>query len=995
MLDIKAAHCAQESPRRSDRQNTKTLVYIFSLVVTGLLSEVYSTNAQVNVTQFHNHDSRDGLYIDSAFTQDAAANLARDLNFDGTISGKVYAQPLYIDNGPRGRPTIIAVTESNNVYALDAVDGSIIWQRNVGDPVFQDDLTCPGPIDQYGITGTPIVDLASRALFFNAMITPDGGITKKHLIFSLNIDTGDINPGWPVDVGEVAIFNGMTFTPSIQAQRPALGIVDNILYVPYGGLFDCSIYHGWLVGVPINNPAGAMAWTTSAIGGGVWGVGGVASDGTNPFITTGNTFNTGGNWMGGEAVIRFQPGPIFTGSPADYWAPLNWLSLDNGDLDLGSSGPLLVDVPGATPSALVVAMGKDGNAYLLDRDYFGGISDPVASSHLSDFSITQAAATYRTNQGTYVALRASRGSMLSAFRISATNPPAIVTGWSVSRNGCGSPFVTSTDGTNNTIVWVVGAEGDRRLHGYDGNTGAVVYAGGGANELMAGTHSYPTTGIAARGRIYVATDNKVYAFIVPGVTPTPGSFAEVILATEPANLKGYWKCDETSGTTLADSSGNSKNLTITGAINANYWLGETGEQGTCFRTDGVAGYASRNDAVIPSLDNTNFTLFALFKGGTDFGVAAALAISNSSTGNDRAQIGEFSPTSQAIALARGHSAVMASGFSGGTAFDRSWHSVAFRRNGTAFNLFVDGTRVASTTATLATGSTCNRTTLMHHLYSGTSGYAKGSIQHAAIWNRALSDSEIMAIQTARTTNPTPTPTPTPTPAAGSFAAVILATEPANLKGYWKCDETSGTTLADSSGNSKNLTITGAINANYWLGETGEQGRCFRTDGVAGYASRNDAVIPSLDNTNFTLFALFKGGTDFGVSAALAISNSSTTNDRAQIGQNKPTSQAIALAQGHSAVMASGFSGGTAFDGSWHSVAFRRNGTAFNLFVDGTRVASTTATLATGSTCNRTTLMHLLYSLTSFYAKGSIQHAAIWNRALSDSEIVAIQTARTY
>ena len=296
---------------------------------------------------------------------------------------------------------------------------------------------------------------------------------------------------------------------------------------------------------------------------------------------------------------------------------------------------------------------------------------------------------------------------------------------------------------------MVGTQGDQRLHGYDGDTGAVVYAGGGANELMAGTHSYPTTGIAARGRIYVATDNKVYAFIVPGVTPTP-SFAEVILATEPANLKGYWKCDETSGTTLADSSGNSKNLTITGAINTNYWLGETGEQGTCFRTDGVAGYASRNDAVIPSLDNTNFTLFALFKGGTDFGVRGALAISNSTTTNDRAQIGQNKPTSQAIAQARGNSAVMASGFSGGTAFDGNWHSVAFRRNGTAFNLFVDGTSVASTTATLATGSTCNRTTLMHHLYSGTSGYAKGSIQHAAIWNTALSDSEIMAIQTART-----------------------------------------------------------------------------------------------------------------------------------------------------------------------------------------------------------------------------------------------------
>src|SRR5438874_10653109 len=85
---------------------------------------------QVNVTQFHNHDSRDGLYVDSAFTQGTAANLARDMNFDGTIEGVVYAQPLYLDNGPGGRATIIAVTEMNNVYAIDALDGSVIWVRN-------------------------------------------------------------------------------------------------------------------------------------------------------------------------------------------------------------------------------------------------------------------------------------------------------------------------------------------------------------------------------------------------------------------------------------------------------------------------------------------------------------------------------------------------------------------------------------------------------------------------------------------------------------------------------------------------------------------------------------------------------------------------------------------------------------------------------------------------------------------------------------------------
>ena len=38
---------------------------------------------------------------------------------------------------------------------------------------------------------------------------------------------------------------------------------------------------------------------------------------------------------------------------------------------------------------------------------------------------------------------------------------------------------------------------------------------------MAGTHSYSTTGIVARGGIYVAGDNKVYKFNVPGGTPTP------------------------------------------------------------------------------------------------------------------------------------------------------------------------------------------------------------------------------------------------------------------------------------------------------------------------------------------------------------------------------------------------------------------------------------------------------------------------------------------
>jgi PQQ enzyme repeat len=539
MLDKGTANYGKSWPSIISLPPMKSPIRICSLVIFGscvaILGAIHTANAQVNVTQFHNHDSRDGLYVDSAFTQSAAANLTRDINFDGTIVGNVYAQPLYIDNGPGGRATIIAVTESNNVYALDALDGSVIWERNVGPAVSADDLICT-KFDPMGITGTPIVDLASRALFLDAMTTPDGGTTKKHLIFSLNVDTGDINPGWPVDVEATATYNGINFTAAIQQQRPALGIVGNILYVGYGSMRDCSLWHGWLVGVPTDNPASVTAWaaatTTGTRGGAIWGVGGIASDGKNPFVITGNTLGTNGNWDGGEAVIRFQPGPIFSGDPADYWVPTNWQSLDQIDADLGASGPLLVDVPGATPSHLIVAMGKDRNAYLVNRDNLGGISQPVASAQVTSNTILQAAVTYRTKQGDYVAFRANNDgdTVLSAFRITASNPPTIdiASGWNVTRanGGCGSPFVTSTDGNNNMIVWVVGTEdhqtgGDQRLHGYDGDTGAVVYGGGGPNELMAGTHYYSTTGIAARARIYVAGDNKVYAFALPGGTPTP------------------------------------------------------------------------------------------------------------------------------------------------------------------------------------------------------------------------------------------------------------------------------------------------------------------------------------------------------------------------------------------------------------------------------------------------------------------------------------------
>jgi hypothetical protein len=132
---------------------------------------------------------------------------------------------------------------------------------------------------------------------------------------------------------------GIGFTSNVQNERGGLALVNGIVYVPYSGHFgDCGSYHGWVVGVQINDPTQVMGSATEAIGGGIWGHSGVASDGTNMFIITGNTFDAA-TWMDGEAIIRLQARPVFSDQPTDFWAPTNWQQLDGGDTDLAVAAP--------------------------------------------------------------------------------------------------------------------------------------------------------------------------------------------------------------------------------------------------------------------------------------------------------------------------------------------------------------------------------------------------------------------------------------------------------------------------------------------------------------------------------------------------------------------------------------------------------------------------------------------------------------------------------
>jgi outer membrane protein assembly factor BamB len=488
-------------------------------------SMLIASFASADVLQYHNNATRNGLYVDGLLTPDAAANTHRDFTFDAPLPGPTYAQPLYVSDGPGGTAALIVVTEQNEVLALDASSGVTLWDVNIGAPVPRSSLPC-GNIDPLGVTSTPVIDIDSRTLYVAGMTTPDGGITKQHLIYALLLDDGSAVPGWPVDVGASVSYGGLTFNPTPQSQRGALLLSGQILYVGYGGhAGDCGVYHGWVVGIPLADPSSPMAWATDARGGGIWAPSGLASDGTFVYAATGNAFGAL-SWMGSEAIIRFSAGPVFSGDTSDFFTPSNWLPLDRADLDISGTGPVLIDVIGADPSALIVALGKNGVAYLIDRNDFGGIGtgdgthgEGVASERVATGTIINAAAAYTTDSATYVVFTTSgqgvgcpgQSGSLVALLIGASAPPTISVAWCANNQGRGSPIVTTTDGGSNPVVWTVGSESSNRLHAFDGVTGDLLFSGGGPSEQMTLVRRFQTP-IAVDGRIFVAADNRLYAF---------------------------------------------------------------------------------------------------------------------------------------------------------------------------------------------------------------------------------------------------------------------------------------------------------------------------------------------------------------------------------------------------------------------------------------------------------------------------------------------------
>ncbi len=469
-----------------------------------------------SILTYHSDAMRSGLYVMPRLTYQRAASMHLDRDFDGRVDGNIYAQPLFWHFRQTNRKLVIVATESNWVYALDARNGKVAWKKSLGASVPRSALPC-GNIAPLGITGTPAIDGIKDSIYVDAMVDAQDGSGPQHLIFGLAVGDGAILPGFPVNVAEALKARGMTFAPRVQNQRGALLIAENKLFVPYGGHFgDCGQYHGWVVGIDLNDPRSISAWSTRGLGAGVWAPGGISYDGRSLFVATGNTSGAS-QWADGEAIIRLGIDLKTSQDPRDFFAPSDWKALDDADIDLGGVGALPLDVAGPHgKTALLLALGKDGKAYLLDRTNLGGIGGARDVQRVARNQIRTSPAVLPTLNGSYVAFEGSGTNCphgdtnggLTVIKIDAHPAPKISPAWCGAITGRGAPIITTDDDNSNPIVWMVGAEGDDRLHGFRADTGAPVFTGG---DALSGLRHFVTIP-ASDDRLFIAGDGRVYAF---------------------------------------------------------------------------------------------------------------------------------------------------------------------------------------------------------------------------------------------------------------------------------------------------------------------------------------------------------------------------------------------------------------------------------------------------------------------------------------------------
>jgi hypothetical protein len=386
---------------------------------------------QVSVLTQHNDPTRTGANLqETTLTVSNVNNAHFGKLAYRLVDGNIYAQPLIVAQAKvasRPGPVDIAIvaTENNSVYAFDAGDvdqnstTAQLWQTGLGPSIASADIYaaigapwCTDITLQIGITGTPAVQItgnqAPKSGVVYAAAKSKSGNAYTYTLYALNLADGTKMASIPIQgavsgtgIGSTGSGTNakMTFSPLLELNRPGLLLVGNTLYVVFGGHCDKGNYHGWVFAYDVTNPKapkniGIFCTTPNGNGplfegepvegmGGIWmsGEGPAADSDGNVYFVTANGTNNGTTDFGDSVVKVTLAGGKF--QVQDWFTPQNETVLKDHDVDLGSGGAALIP-----NSHLLLAGGKEGRMYLIDRNNMG----KGASPSLQSFQVTHDAA---------------------------------------------------------------------------------------------------------------------------------------------------------------------------------------------------------------------------------------------------------------------------------------------------------------------------------------------------------------------------------------------------------------------------------------------------------------------------------------------------------------------------------------------------------------------------------------------------------------------------
>jgi len=453
-----------------------------------LLLTAATLRAQTNVVTYHNDNARTGQYLNETLLSPVALETGRfDKRYFLAVDGAVYAQPLYLSRvkiaGTGFHNVVFVATSHESVYAFDADDetGSTpLWHVSFIDAasgvttVSAQDVNCP-VMPELGISGTPVIDPMAGTIYLIAY-TKESGNQYVYRLHALDVTSGAERAGSPVEILPPE------FVPLLQKQRTALLLANGMVYSSWSGNCDDGAYHGWLMSHDATTLALTDAFNTTPgdSGASFWngGAGPAADEQGNIYVVSANGDFDGNLTLArfDESILRFTP--MLGAMPADQFVPFNRRTLDSADLDVGSSGALLLpdEAGSAAHPHVLFTSGKEGRMYLLDSRALGGVQTGWDSSALASLPVlnshTFGAAAY-FNGAIYVA---PANSPLLAFPVGNASLNSTPSASTPNDNGSlGATPSISADGTNNGIAWAVTADDGGRLLAYDAGDLRVLY----------------------------------------------------------------------------------------------------------------------------------------------------------------------------------------------------------------------------------------------------------------------------------------------------------------------------------------------------------------------------------------------------------------------------------------------------------------------------------------------------------------------------------------